>query len=169
MQCKYWTVLFVYWRQRFFVLHGKSIFLPHVAVDAGAVQHIHNDAAIKNFTLKGQCHKIFDPNIFASNTLSGPLMNRIIQFYTFLFPFEDVCLQSLKFMCPHWQCGHGIFCLIFTLKSLRNLQNLPPMSSMSLFYLRSYITTMVTQCQKSQQPWWLSVRIVNNHGDSVSE
>ena len=122
-----------------------------------------------NFTLKGQCHKIFDPNIFASNTLSGPLMNRIIQFYTFLFPFEDVCLQSLKFMCPHWQCGHGIFCLIFTLKSLRNLQNLPPMSSMSLFYLRSYITTMVTQCQKSQQTWWLSFRIVNNHGDSVWE
>ena len=25
----------------------QSIFLPHVAVDAGAVQHIHNDAAIK--------------------------------------------------------------------------------------------------------------------------
>ena len=26
---------------------AKVFFLPHVAVDAGAVQHIHNDAAIK--------------------------------------------------------------------------------------------------------------------------
>ena len=54
MQCKYWTVLFVYWRQRFFVLHGKSIFLPHVAVDAGAVENIYNDTEgekVQNYLL----------------------------------------------------------------------------------------------------------------------